>query len=414
MKNRVVITGMGVITPVGNNVREFWESLVEGKGGIGKITKFDASDYPVRIAAEVKGFDAEVYIDMKSIRKMDLFTQYAVAASIQAVEDSGIDFENEDTERIGVIVGSGIGGMATFENQHRNLINKGPKRISPFFVPMMITDIASGHISILYGLKGPNYAVASACATASHAIGDAFRIIQREEADVMIAGGAEAVVSPMGIGGFASMKALSTRNDEPEKASRPFDEKRDGFIVGEGAGIVMLESLEHAQKRGAKIYCEVSGVGFTADAYHLTAPDPEGDGAYRAMKNAILCAGMKPEQVDYINAHGTSTEYNDKIETLAIKRLFNQRAFDISISSIKSMIGHLLGAAGGVEFIATVLTIVNSIIPPTINYEFPDKDCDLDYTPNVARKRNVNVALNNGFGFGGHNACILLRKLNVV
>jgi len=412
MENRVVITGMGVITPVGNNVREFWESLVGGRGGIGKITKFDASDYPVRIAAEVKDFDPEVYIDMKSIRKMDLFTQYAVAASIQAVKDSGINFENEDTERIGVIVGSGIGGMATFENQHRNLLNKGPKRISPFFVPMMISDIAPGHISILYGLKGPNYAVASACATASHAIGDAFRIIQREEADVMVAGGAEAAVTPMGIGGFASMKALSTRNDEPEKASRPFDAKRDGFIVGEGAGIVVLESLEHAQKRGAKMYCEVGGVGFTADAYHLTAPDPEGDGAYRAMKNAILYAGMKPEQVDYINAHGTSTEYNDKIETLAIKRLFNQRAFDVSISSTKSMIGHLLGAAGGVELIATVLTIINSIIPPTINYEFLDKDCDLDYTPNVARKRNINVALNNGFGFGGHNACILLSKLD--
>jgi len=412
MKNRVVITGMGVITPVGNSVREFWESLVEGKGGIGKITKFDASDYSVRIAAEVKGFDPEVYIDTKSIRKMDLFTQYAIAASVQAVKDSGINFENEDTERIGVIVGSGIGGMATFENQHRNLMNKGPKRISPFFVPMMISDIAPGHISILFGLKGPNYAVASACATASHAIGDAFRIIQSEEADVMLAGGAEAAVTPMGIGGFASMRALSTRNDEPEKASRPFDAKRDGFIVGEGAGIVVLESLEHALKRGAKIYCEVGGVGFTADAYHLTAPDPEGDGACRAMKNAMLCAEIQPEQVDYINAHGTSTEYNDKIETLAIKRLFNQRAFDVSVSSTKSMTGHLLGAAGSVELVATVLTIVNSIIPPTINYEFPDKDCDLDYTPNVARKRNVNIALNNGFGFGGHNACILLSKLN--
>ncbi len=412
MENRVVITGMGAVTPVGNNVEEVWNSLIQGRSGISKITKFDVTDYPVTIAGEVKNFNPEEYIDKKSVRKMDLFTQYGVAASVQAVRDSGLNFDNENRERVGVIVGSGIGGMITFEEQHSTLLNKGPRRISPFFIPMLISDIAPGHISIMYQLKGPNYAVVSACATSAHAIGDAFRIIQRGEADVMIAGGAEAPVTPMGIGGFSSMKALSTQNDEPEKASRPFDAKRDGFVVAEGGGIVILESLEHAQKRGAKIYCEIGGIGFTADAYHLTAPDPEGDGAYRAMKNAIIDAGLTPGHIDYINAHGTSTEYNDKIETLAIKRLFNQKAFDISISSTKSMTGHLLGAAGSVELIATVLTIVHSTIPPTINYEFPDKDCDLDYTPNVARRKEVNVALNNSFGFGGHNACILLKRFD--
>ncbi|MFC1562430.1 beta-ketoacyl-ACP synthase II [candidate division KSB1 bacterium] len=412
MKRRVVITGMGAITPIGNNIEESWDSLKNGRSGIDKITRFDASDYTVKIAGELKDFKPEEYIDRKNLKKMDFFTQYAVCSAIQAVKDSGINFGDCDVERAGVIVGSGIGGMLTFENQNKVLIEKGPRRISPFFIPMLIPDIAPGHISIMYGLKGPNYAVISACATAVHAFGDAFRIIQRGEADVMVSGGAEAPVTPMGIGGFAALKALSTRNDEPEKASRPFDEKRDGFIVSEGAGILILESLEHAQKRNAKIYCEVGGIGMTADAYHLTAPDPEGDGAYRAMKNAILDAGMTIEDIDYINAHGTSTEYNDKIETYAIKRLFNQRAYDIPISSTKSMTGHMLGAAGGIEIIAAVLTIVNSIIPPTINYEFPDKDCDLDYTPNVAREKEVNVALNNGFGFGGHNACVLLKKFN--
>lgn len=410
MKKRVVITGMGAITPIGNDIEENWDSLRNGKGGISKITRFDASDYPVTIAGEIKDFKPEKYIDRKSQKKMDPFSQFAVCSSIQAVEDSGINFDNIDCEKVGVIVSSGIGGMITFENQHSILLEKGPKRISPFFIPMLIPNIAPGHISIMYGLKGPNYAVVSACASAVHAFGDSFRIIQRGEADVMITGGAEAPVTPIGIGGFAALKALSTRNDEPEKASRPFDEKRDGFIVSEGAGILILESLEHALKRNAKIYCEVGGIGVTGDAYHLTAPDPQGDGAYRAMKNAINDAGMKIEDIDYINAHGTSTEYNDKIETLAIKRLFNQRAYDIPISSTKSMTGHLLGAAGGIELIATILTIVNSVIPPTINYEFPDKDCDLDYTPNAAREKEVNTALNNGFGFGGHNACVLLKK----
>ncbi len=412
MKRRVVITGMGAVTPIGNNIEEIWESLKNGKGGIGKVTKFDASDYPVSIAGEVKNFMPEEYIDRKNLKKMDYFTQYAVYSSIQAVEDAGIKFENEDTERVGIVVGSGIGGMSTFETQHSILLEKGPKRLSPFFIPMIIPDIAPGHISMVYGLKGPNYAVVSACATAVHAFGDAFRIIQRGEADVMITGGAEAPVTPIGLAGFAAMKALSTRNDEPEKASRPFDKKRDGFIVSEGAGILVLESLEHARKRNAKIYCEIGGMGATADAYHLTAPDPEGDGAYRAMKNAVLDAEMKLEDVDYINAHGTSTEYNDKIETYAIKRLFGQRAYEIPISSTKSMTGHMLGAAGGIELISTILTIVNSIIPPTINYEFPDKECDLDYTPNIAKEKEVNNALNNGFGFGGHNASVLLKKLN--
>ena len=410
MKRRVVVTGMGAITPIGNDIGEIWESLKNGKGGIGKITKFDASDYPVNIAGEVKDFKPEDYIDRKSQKKMDLFSQYAVCSSAQAVRDSGINFENEDPERVGVIVGSGIGGMLTFETQHNILVEKGPRRVSPFFIPMLIPDIAPGHISIMYGLKGPNYAVVSACATGVHAFGDAFRIIQRGEADVMIAGGAEAPITPLGIAGFAALKALSTRNDEPEKSSRPFDEKRDGFIVSEGAGILLLESLEHARQREAKIYCEIGGIGNTGDAYHLTAPDPQGDGAYRAMKNAINDAGMKIEDVDYINAHGTSTLYNDRIETLAIKRVFNQKAYDISISSTKSMTGHLLGAAGGIELIATILAIVNSVIPPTINYEFPDKDCDLDYTPNVAKEKKVNAALNNGFGFGGHNSSVLLKK----
>ena len=370
MKRRVVITGIGAISPIGNDIGEIWESLKNGKGGIGKITKFDASDYPVKIAGEVKDFKPEDYIDRKSQKKMDLFSQYAVCSAVQAVRDSGINFENENPERVGVIVGSGIGGMLTFETQHSILIEKGPRRVSPFFIPMLIPDIAPGHISIMYGLKGPNYAVVSACATGVHAFGDAFRIIQRGEADVMIAGGAEAPVTPIGIAGFAALKALSTRNDEPEKASRPFDEKRDGFIVGEGAGIILLESLEHARQREAKIYCEIGGIGNTGDAYHLTAPDPQGDGAYRAMKNAIDDAGMKIEDIDYINAHGTSTLYNDRIETLAIKRVFNQKAYDLSISSTKSMTGHLLGAAGGIEIIATILTIFNSVIPPTINYEF--------------------------------------------
>ncbi len=410
MKRRVVVTGMGAITPIGNDIGEIWESLKNGKGGIGKITKFDASDYPVNIAGEVKDFKPEDYIDRKSQKKMDLFSQYAVCSSVQAVRDSGINFDNEDPERVGVIVGSGIGGMLTFETQHSILIEKGPRRVSPFFIPMLIPDIAPGHISIMYGLKGPNYAVVSACATGVHAFGDAFRIIQRGEADVMIAGGAEAPITPLGIAGFAALKALSTRNDEPEKSSRPFDEKRDGFIVSEGAGILLLESLEHARQREAKIYCEIGGIGNTGDAYHLTATDPQGDGAYRAMKNAINDAGMKIEDVDYINAHGTSTLYNDRIETLAIKRVFNQKAYDISISSTKSMTGHLLGAAGGIELIATILAIVNSVIPPTINYEFPDKDCDLDYTPNVAKEKKVNVALNNVFGFRGHNSSVLLKK----
>ena len=414
MKERVVVTGMGTLNPIGNTVDELWNSLIQGKCGIGGITRFNASEFSTRFAGEVKDFNPEDYIDKKTVRKMDLFAQFAVAAASMAIEDSGLDLDSIDRERAGVVAGSGIGGMSTMEKQIGVWLNKGPRRISPFYIPMIITDIAPGHISIIHGLKGPNYGVTSACASGLHAICDGYRIIQRGEADIMVVGGAEAPVTPMGVGGFAALKALSTRNDDPSRASRPFDAQRDGFVVSEGAGMVVLESMEHAKKRGARIYCEIGGAGITGDAYHMTAPDPEGDGAYRAMKAAIRDGEVDIDKVDYINAHGTSTEYNDKIETHAIKRLFKQKAYDLSISSTKSMTGHLLGAAGGVEFIITALTICNSIIPPTINYEFPDGDCDLNYTPNKACEKEVAVALNNGFGFGGHNACILMKKVDGV
>ncbi|UCE17481.1 MAG: beta-ketoacyl-ACP synthase II [Gemmatimonadota bacterium] len=410
MENRVVVTGLGVVTPVGNTVDDFWKSLQQGRGGIGRISRFDASDIANQIAAEVKGFDPSQSIGPKELRRMDLYTQYAVVSTQEAVADANLDMQQEDPNRIGVVVGSGIGGIGTWERQHKILLEKGPSRMSPLLVPMMISDIAAGHISMIFGMKGPNYATVSACATSAHAITDACRILQRGDADVMIAGGSEAPVTPLAVGGFASMKATSTRNDEPEKASRPFDAQRDGFILGEGAGVVVLETLDHAKTRGAPIYCELVGCGMTADAYHLTAPAPGGEGAVRSMNIALQDGGLEPRDIDYINAHGTSTPLNDKFETMAIKTVFGDHAHALKISSNKSMVGHLLGAAGVVECIATILTIKHSFIPPTINYEHPDPECDLDYTPNEGVEYTVRAALSNSFGFGGHNVTLALQS----
>ncbi len=410
MKKRVVVTGLGAITPIGIGKDEFWQSLLNGKSGIGKITHFDASEYTTQIAGEVKDFDPAKYIDKKEAKRMDPFTQFAVAASKMAFEDSGINLEIEDRTRIGTMIGTGIGGMDTLNEQYKNLFDKGPNRISPFFIPMMIGNMAAGQTSITFGLQGPCSCVTTACATGTNAIGDAFKVIQRGDAEVMVAGGTEAAISPIAVAGFCSMKALSTRNDEPEKASRPFDKDRNGFVMGEGAGVVILESLEHAVARGAHIYAEVIGYGFNADAYHITAPAPEGAQAAKCMEMALRDAGIAPEAVNYINAHGTSTPLNDKNETLAIKSLFGEHAYKLAVSSIKSMTGHLLGAAGGIECIATVLTLENDMIPPTINCDAPDEEMDLDYVPHTSRKQVVNVALSNSLGFGGHNATILLKK----
>jgi len=410
MKNRVLITGIGIISPVGNSISDFWQALVSGKSGIDYIKNFDTTGFDTTFAAEVKDLDVTNHLDRKEARRMDKFCQYAVIASQHAVDDSGLKLDQEDKERIGVIIGSGIGGMETFEREYCNYFDKGPKKISPFFIPMMIPDIAPGHISIRFGLKGPNYSTISACASSSHAIGNAFRLIQNGEVDVMVTGGSEATVTPMGVGGFNAMKALSTRNHEPQKASRPFDAERDGFVIGEGAGILVLESEEHALNRGAKIYGEIVGAGFTADAFHITAPAPDGEGAKRAMENALRDAHISIEEVDYINAHGTSTLFNDKIETLAIKNVFGDRAYKIPISSTKSMIGHLLGASGSLELIATILTIRSNKIHPTINYEVPDPECDLNYTPNKSIDKTVDIAISNSFGFGGHNVCLIAKK----
>lgn len=408
---RVVVTGLGVVTPIGLTVGEFWQSMMEGKSGAGPITYFDTSKYDTKFACEVKGFDPLKYLDRKSVQRMDLFAQYAMAAAAQAVEDAKIDFEKIDTKRAGVVVGSGIGGMWTYQKQQETIFaTGGPDRISPFFVPMMISDIAAGYISMRYKVKGPNYATTSACATSSHAIADAAMLIERGDADMMLTGGAEAAICPMGIGGFNSMKALSTRNDDPLHASRPFDAKRDGFVMGEGGGILVLESYEHAVRRGAKIVAELVGFGLTADAYHITQPAPGGEGAVRAMGLSLQDAGLKPEDVDYINAHGTSTPFNDKNETEAIKTVFGEHAYKLHVSSTKSMTGHQLGAAGSVEAIATILAIHNDTLPPTINYEFPDPDCDLNYVPNKPIKKVVNFAISNTFGFGGHNASLLFAK----
>jgi 3-oxoacyl-[acyl-carrier-protein] synthase II len=409
-KPRVVVTGLGAVTPVGNTAEEFWTALIQGKSGIGPITRFDATDFPTRIAGEVKGFDALKFVDKKDDRKLDLYLKYALACAVMAVEDAGLDAAKEDGNRFGVLVGSGIGGISTLLESQRVLLDKGPDRVSPFFIPMLIINMASGLISMRFGARGPNSSVVTACATGNHAIGDATRIIQRGDADVMIAGGAEAIIIPLTIAGFCQMKAMSTRNDEPARASRPFDADRDGFVCGEGGGLVVLESLEHAVRREARIYAEVVGYGMTGDAHHMTAPDPEGDGAARAMAAALRDAALEPPAVGYINAHGTSTPYNDKFETIAIKRVFGEHAKRLPVSSTKSMTGHLLGAAGGIEAIATTLALYHGVLPPTINYEKPDPECDLDYVPNQARKQDVEVALSNAFGFGGTNATLAFRK----
>ncbi len=410
MENRVVITGCGVISSLGQDVSTFWENLVAGKSGISKVESFDTSEYATKIGGEVKDFNPLDYMDRKDVRKTDRFVQFGIAAAKQALKNAKLEITERNAEQIGVYVGSGIGGLQTWEEQHKILLEKGPRRISPFFIPMMVANMASGVISIEIGAKGPNSAAISACATGTHAIGDAYEIVKRGQAQVMLAGGTEATIRPLAYAGFNAMKALSTRNDEPEQASRPFDADRDGFVMGEGAGVLVLESLEHALARGAKIIAEVIGYGLTGDAYHLTSPAPEGEGAARAMTMALRSAAIEPEAVDYINAHGTSTQYNDKFETQAIKTVFGSHAYKLAVSSTKSMTGHLLGAAGAIEAIVCALTLESQTLPPTINYETPDPDCDLDYVPNEARQAEVNVTLSNSLGFGGHNATIILKK----
>ncbi|MGH2361098.1 MAG: beta-ketoacyl-ACP synthase II [bacterium] len=407
---RVAITGLGVISPIGIGKDRFWNALMEGRSGVDRISRFDASGFDSKIAAEVRDFDPADYMDKKETRRNDRFVQFAYAASRMALDDSGFSITPQNGTQVGVLIGSGIGGATTWEEQHRILIERGPDRVSPFFIPMIIINMASGIISILLGAKGPNSAVVTACATGGNAIGDAARNIQRGEAIAMLAGGSEAAITPLSIAGFCSMKAVSTRNDEPQKASRPFDAKRDGFIMGEGSGVVLLEEMEHARRREAHIYAELVGYGMSGDAYHITQPDPEADGAARSMRNALRDANMEPKQIDYINAHGTSTLYNDRTETLAVKRVFGEHAKTVPVSSTKSMTGHLLGAAGGVELIACVQAIEHGAIPPTINYEFPDPECDLDYVPNTARKMRVDAAMSNAFGFGGHNAILIVRR----
>lgn len=408
---RVVITGVGAISPLGCGNDKNWDALVSGKSGIGLITRFDTSAMPVKIAGEVPDFNAEEYIDKKEIKKMDLFIQYALASAHYAMEDSGLVINDENAERVGVLVGAGLGGLPTIEKYHTLLAEGGFKKISPFFIPMLIINLAPGHISIKYGAKGPNISSVSACATSTHSIGDAYHIIKRGDADAMIAGGAESVITPLGIGGFAAMKALSDRNDDPTTASRPFDKNRDGFVMGEGAGIVVLEEYESAKARGAKIYAEVVGYGMTGDAYHLTAPAPGGEGGARAMKMALKNAGITPEQVSYINAHGTSTPIGDMYETMAIKSVFGDHAKKMLVSSTKSMTGHLLGAAGGIETVFTLMAMEKGVVPPTINYTEPDPECDLDYVPNTAREAKLEYTMSNNFGFGGTNATLLFKKL---
>lgn len=410
MNHRVVVTGLGVVSSLGEDKEKFWDALLSGKSGIKRVTRFDASRITTQIAGQIDEFDPNNYLDKKEARRMDRNTQFAVAATAMAMKDSGLDLAKENRERIGVIFGSGIGGIQTLEEQARVLVEKGPGRISPFFVPMMIPNMAAGQIGITFGLKGPNITTVTACASSNNAIGEAFEILQRGEADLIVTGGSEAPATELSMGGFCAMKAMSTRNDEPEKASRPFDLGRDGFVLGEGSGVIILETLEHALNRGAKIYAEISGYGSTCDAYHITAPDPVGAGAARAMKLAIEDAGMQPGEISYINAHGTSTAKGDIGETLAIKSVFGEDAKKVAISSTKSMTGHLLGAAGGIEAVATILAIVNNEVPPTINLDDPDPECDLDYVPNKSRKMNVQAAISNSFGFGGHNAVILFKK----
>ncbi len=412
MKRRVVATGLGLATPLGIGLENVWQRILNGESGIAPITRFDAAQHDTKFAGEIKEFKAEDYISPKEIKRMDLFIQYALAASKVAMEDSGIDMDKEDAERAGVVVGTGLGGLPTIEKYHSVLLERGPSRITPFFIPMLIANEAPGHIAIQYGMKGPNLSIVTACATGSHSIGEASRIIQYGDADVMIAGGTEANLTPLTVGGFNAMKALSTRNDAPQKASRPFDKDRNGFVVSEGSGIVVLEELEHALKRGAKIYGEIAGYGYNGDAYHITAPSPDGEGFIRCMKMALKDAGISPEDVNYINAHGTSTELNDYTETLAIKEVFKEKAYKIPVSSTKSMTGHLLGAAGAIEAIFSLLSLRDNVCPPTINYETPDPQCDLDYVPNVSRSHRIDVALSNSFGFGGTNSTLVFRRFN--
>ena len=409
---RVVITGMGVVTPLGSELELFWDNLLKGRSGIGQITRFDTKEYDCRIAGEVRDFEPRnVFNNPKDVKRTDRFTQMAMGASKMAIRDSGIDVEKTNRERFGVIVSSGIGGLKTLEDQHSALLNKGPSRVSAFTIPMLISNMASGLISMEFGLQGPNMCIVTACATSNNAIGESWRIIKFGDADIFLAGGSEASIIPIGLGGFSAMKALSTRNDEPERASRPFDRDRDGFVMGEGAGVVVVEELGHAKARGAKIYCELTGYGLSGDAYHMTAPPPDGEGAARAMKMALKRASIRPEQVDYVNAHATSTDLGDICETRAIKTVFGEHAKNgLSISSTKSMTGHLLGGAGAVEMAICALAIRDSIIPPTINLENPGDECDLDYTPNKAREKKVRVAVNNSFGFGGHNATLIATE----
>ena len=410
MSRRVVVTGLGVVSPVGKDVNTFWDSLCSGKSGISRIESFDTANYPAKIAGEIKDIDFSGIVEPKEINRTDRNILFALFAAEQVIRDSGLDLNTEDLARIGTIIGSGIGGLKTLEIEHAKLLSRGPGRVSPFLVPMMITDMAAGRVSIKYGFKGPNFCVVSACASASHSLGEAYLGIKAGMMDVAIAGGSESGITPLSFAGFCSMKALSSRNDVPEKASSPFDKKRDGFVMGEGSGLVLLESLDHALARKARIYAEFLGYGATGDAFHISAPAPEGEGAQRSMVMALASAGLKASDIDYINAHGTSTDLNDKLETLAIHKVFGEHALKVNISSTKSMTGHLLGASGGIEFIATVLSICKNIIHPTINYEDPDPDCDLNYTPNVAVSRNVRYAMSNSFGFGGHNASLVVGK----
>jgi len=411
MRRRVAITGLGILSPVGLNLQESWTNLLAGKSGIGRVTRFDPEAYPSQIAGEVKGFDPDAVFPKREQKKVDLFIQYAVAAAIEAVADSGLTIGPDNAERTGVCVGAGIGGLPTIEHYGHIVATQGPRKITPFFIPMSIINLAAGHISIRFGAKGPNLSPVTACATGTHAIGDGARLIQYDDADVMICGGTESPICALGLGGFGAMKALSTRNDEPARASRPFDAERDGFVIGEGAGIVVLEEMERARARGARIYAEVAGYGTSGDAYHITSPAPEGEGAQRCMRATLRDAKVNPDQIQYINAHGTSTPANDRNETLAIRAVFGAHADHLAVSSTKSMTGHLLGAAGGIEGVILAKSLYEQQVPPTINYDHPDPDCDLDYVPNAARDMVIEVALSNSFGFGGTNACLALRKV---
>jgi len=409
-KRRVVVTGLGIVSPLGIGQEENWDAVSNGRSGIGPITRFDPKDVNAKIAGEVKNFNPEDYIDKKEIKKMDTFLHYSLAAGKMAVEDSGLVINEENAERVGVLVGSGLGGLETIEKYHTLMLEKGPKKISPFFIPMLIVNLAPGHLSMHFGCKGPNLSIVTACATGNHSIGEAFKIIQRGDADAMIAGGVESTITPLAVGGFCAMKALSTRNDEPERASRPFEKDRTGFVMAEGAGMIILEELESAKKRGASIHGEITGFGCNSDAHHITAPSPGGEGAARCMNLALNDAGLNPEDIDYINAHGTSTYMNDLYETQGMKSVFKESAKKLWVSSTKSMTGHLLGAAGGVEAVFSLLTIKNGVVPPTINYETPDPECDLDYVPNTAREKQVDKVMSNSFGFGGTNATLIFQK----